>query len=97
MGSVQEKPQKGRPHTATSVERVEEVHELVGQNPHISTRRLAARVKTSFYTVLQVSLARLMPHPALFMLRSSFVISSLFANSRLCCCNSNKIRYWAET
>ncbi len=38
VGSVQDKPWKGRPHTATTVESVEEVCELVAQNPHTLTR-----------------------------------------------------------
>ncbi len=36
--SIQDKPWKGRPHTATTAERVEEICELVAQNPHTSTR-----------------------------------------------------------
>ncbi len=50
-GSIQDKQWKGRLHMATTTKRVEEVHELVTQNPHTLTRRLAVRVKTSFCTV----------------------------------------------
>ncbi len=37
-GNIQDKLQKGRLHMAMTVEHVEEVHELVAQNPHTLTR-----------------------------------------------------------